>query len=223
LLPFLTGARNGTPHDALYWRMGGIMAIRRGDWKLVKMYEGGNADEISKLTLDGAQLFNIARDKSEQNDLAKTQPARVKELSDTWLRWRNQLRTPLWAPPPGYRGTRLSCLDQSLARPLDSYTGTWRGSFAAMTDFTWEQRSDGTGSIRVGSDPATTPTRVVHVSTDSLVVDVTEPVLNRGASQMVTLRLINYVCGDELRGIVQSTRPDNTVARTPLTATRSRR
>jgi arylsulfatase A-like enzyme len=222
LLPFLTGTRSDAPHDALYWRMGGIMAIRKGDWKLVKMYEGGNADEPSKLTLEGAQLFNVASDKSEQNDLTAAQPAKVAELSGTWLRWQEQLRTPAWEPPQGYRGARLSCLDESLARPLDAYAGTWRGSFGAVTDFVWEQRADGTGTIRIGANPAATPTRVVHVSADSLVADVTEPVNSgRGGAQMVTLRLINYVCGDQLRGVVQTTRPDNTVGRSPYSAKRS--
>ncbi len=31
LLPYLTGARSGLPHEALYWRFGGQMAIRKGD------------------------------------------------------------------------------------------------------------------------------------------------------------------------------------------------
>ena len=34
-------ARRPTPpHDALYWRFGGQMAIRKGDWKLVKAPDG---------------------------------------------------------------------------------------------------------------------------------------------------------------------------------------
>src|SRR5829696_3020243 len=32
------------PHDALYWRLGGMMAIRKGDWKLVKTREGRLVD-----------------------------------------------------------------------------------------------------------------------------------------------------------------------------------
>lgn len=36
LLPYLTGTNSGRPHDALYWRFGEQMAIRQGDWKLVK-------------------------------------------------------------------------------------------------------------------------------------------------------------------------------------------
>lgn len=39
LLPFLTGRRSGRPHEALFWRLGEHMAIRKGDWKLVKTHE----------------------------------------------------------------------------------------------------------------------------------------------------------------------------------------
>ena len=42
LLPFLTGEKSGAPHDALYWRFGEQMAIRMGDYKLVR-YDS-NAD-----------------------------------------------------------------------------------------------------------------------------------------------------------------------------------
>ena len=36
LLPYLNGQKSGVPHEALYWRFGQQMAIRMGDWKLVK-------------------------------------------------------------------------------------------------------------------------------------------------------------------------------------------
>ena len=36
LLPFLSGANPGRPHEALYWRMGRQQAVRSGDWKLVR-------------------------------------------------------------------------------------------------------------------------------------------------------------------------------------------
>src|SRR5262245_33634893 len=44
LMPFLTGAAKGEPHAALYWRLGGMMAVRRGDWKLVKTRDGPLVD-----------------------------------------------------------------------------------------------------------------------------------------------------------------------------------
>ncbi|MFA7005083.1 MAG: sulfatase-like hydrolase/transferase, partial [Verrucomicrobiia bacterium] len=42
LLPFLSGEKSGSPHAALYWRFGEQMAIRAGDYKLVR-YDS-NAD-----------------------------------------------------------------------------------------------------------------------------------------------------------------------------------
>jgi len=39
LLPYLTDKQKGAPHETLYWRMGNMMAIHRGAWKLVKTGE----------------------------------------------------------------------------------------------------------------------------------------------------------------------------------------
>ena len=105
LLPYLTGKLQGSPHQALYWRMFAHMAIRKGSWKLVKTTEGPllNADTTTP-DLSGAQLFDLANDIGEQHDLAATHPERVKELADDWLRWNKQLAKPLWGPGGGERG-----------------------------------------------------------------------------------------------------------------------
>ena len=41
LLPFLTGEKQGRPHQQLFWRSGEKHAARVGDWKLVKERGGG--------------------------------------------------------------------------------------------------------------------------------------------------------------------------------------
>ena len=106
LLPFLTGAAMGTPHETLYWRLGGMMAIRHGDWKLVKSRIGrfvdGDPAALSDLT--GAELYNLADDIGESKNLASAQPEKVKELGDRWQQWNKQLMKPLWGPPPGPGG-----------------------------------------------------------------------------------------------------------------------
>jgi arylsulfatase A-like enzyme len=104
LLPYLTGDVRDAPHDALYWRLGGMMAIRRGEWKLVKTREGPFVDfDPSVLDdLSGAGLYNLADDIGETRNRAADQPDKVKELGDLWQRWHRQLAKPLWG---GGRGT----------------------------------------------------------------------------------------------------------------------
>jgi arylsulfatase A-like enzyme len=106
LLPFLRGSANGNPHDALYWRFGGMMAIRQGDWKLVKSRVGPfvDGDPAVLSDLSGAELFNLAGDIGEAKNLAATRPDKVKELGDAWQRWNRQLAKPLWGPPTGEGG-----------------------------------------------------------------------------------------------------------------------
>jgi arylsulfatase A-like enzyme len=98
LLPYLTGAARGTPHDALFWRLGEHMAVRRGDWKLVHSPEGPlrDVDHSVARDLSRAQLFNLARDISESNDLAAQHADKVKELAALWSAWNAQLAKPLW-------------------------------------------------------------------------------------------------------------------------------
>ncbi len=83
LLPFLTGAKQGRPHETLCWRIDGMWAIRNGDMKLV-VGEAGHAPE----------LFNLATDVGEKNDLAASQPDKVKELQIQWDQWNAQLAAP---------------------------------------------------------------------------------------------------------------------------------
>ena len=108
LLPFLTRNANDSPHDALYWRLGGMMAIRRGEWKLVKSRMGLFVDSDPAMLSDlaGAELFNLSDDIGETKNLAAAHPDKVKELSDNWQRWNKQLAKPLWDPPSRGRGRR---------------------------------------------------------------------------------------------------------------------
>ncbi len=84
LLPYLDGKNTESPHDALYWRFGNQMAIRKGDYKLVQ-YDN-----------TGRKLYNLARDIGESDDLAKKEPERFKELEEMWQKWNKELVEPLW-------------------------------------------------------------------------------------------------------------------------------
>src|SRR5262245_13581668 len=91
--PFLSGeSSRSQPHDALYWRFGAQMAVRQGDWKLVK-YDP-NADDAKGPLV--ARLYNLADDVGEKNDLASKEPEKVKELQAAWDKWNKDNVAPLW-------------------------------------------------------------------------------------------------------------------------------
>lgn len=92
LLPFLAGKEKGAPHEALYWRFGEQMAIRKGDFKLVKYdlaAEGGKGTSAVK-------LYDLGKDIGEAKDLAATMPEKVKELQTAWNEWDKANIKPLW-------------------------------------------------------------------------------------------------------------------------------
>ncbi|MCA9145332.1 MAG: arylsulfatase [Planctomycetales bacterium] len=62
--------------DTLYWEHEGNAAIRRGDWKLVRL--GGKGSW---------ELYNMKTDRTEKHDLAGTRKKLAKELESDWLVW----------------------------------------------------------------------------------------------------------------------------------------
>lgn len=76
------------------------MAIRKGDWKLVKTSEGPlhAADPAFYNDLSSAELYNLRNDIGEKKNLAAAHPEKVKELTADWQRWNKELAKPLWAP-----------------------------------------------------------------------------------------------------------------------------
>jgi len=84
----LANPKAGLDRDTFYWHyplakphfLGGrsASAIRKGDWKLIEFYD-----------LDKRELYNLADDVSESNDLAAKNPQKVAQLQATlhaWLR-----------------------------------------------------------------------------------------------------------------------------------------
>ncbi len=97
LLPFLEGDLAAPPHEALFWRFGQQMAIRAGDYKLVR-YDS-NADTLTGARNQPAtafKLYNLAADLGETNDLAAAMPGKVRELRSMWDAWNASNARPLW-------------------------------------------------------------------------------------------------------------------------------
>jgi len=93
LLPYFNGKESSVPHDTLYWRMGPQMAIRRGDWKLVR-YDPV-ADGMKGRVTD-AKLYNLKDDIGEAHDLIRAEPQKAKELQAAWDEWNEFNVAPLW-------------------------------------------------------------------------------------------------------------------------------
>ena len=105
LLPFLSGEKTGAPHTALYWRFGEQMAIRAGDFKLVRYDK--RADTLTGKNNQGvtpAKLYNLAFDSGETKDLAATMPDKVKTLQAKWDAWNKENVKPLWGSGAGDGG-----------------------------------------------------------------------------------------------------------------------
>ncbi len=66
-------------------------AVRDGDWKLVERYEDG-----------GVELFNLAKDIRETNDLSLREPRRVARLKRELAAWRERVRAQTNAPNPNF-------------------------------------------------------------------------------------------------------------------------
>jgi arylsulfatase A-like enzyme len=110
LLPFLNGEKAEAPHEALYWRFGQQIALRMGDWKLVKAPGGGTepGENAGKATTERAQLYNLKNDIGEKDNLADKNPEKLKELAATWEKWNATLIDPKWGPTPGGNGGKAA-------------------------------------------------------------------------------------------------------------------
>lgn len=94
LIPFLKGEKTSAPHDRLYWRSEAKLAVREGEWKLVR---NGEAPD---------ELYNLASDISETTNLAATEPATAKRLAAALDAWNQELIPPAFAGAGGRKAPR---------------------------------------------------------------------------------------------------------------------
>ena len=90
LMPYLTGENQGRPHETLFWRAKQRTAIRVGDWKLVRSPRGREGADWN--------LFNLRKDISEKNNLAKAKPEKFKEMLAAWEKLNGEMIESVWAP-----------------------------------------------------------------------------------------------------------------------------
>jgi arylsulfatase A-like enzyme len=74
----LVPAFNNQPieRNGLFWEHEGNAAVRDGDWKLVRKGRDGDWE-----------LYDLAKDRTEQNNLASEHPAQAQKLASMWQDW----------------------------------------------------------------------------------------------------------------------------------------
>jgi arylsulfatase A-like enzyme len=89
LVPALRG-EGRVVRDWLYFHHEGNRALRQGDWKIVSAREDHDAWE----------LYDLASDRAESNDLAARDPERVRAMAACWQRCEDGFRHQAGEPPP---------------------------------------------------------------------------------------------------------------------------
>ncbi len=74
LVPILNGAKR-PEHDKIFFEHMGGRAVRMSNWKLVALKD------------EPWRLYNLAKDRTETNDLAAEYPDRVRMMSAEWKKW----------------------------------------------------------------------------------------------------------------------------------------
>lgn len=101
LTPYLTGEVNEDPHDLLFWRYTQRIALRRGDWKAVGLYDAERGAH-------DLELYNLAADLGETTDLAAREPERLEALRRLIEQQDAEMIDPLWGPDPRSRSTKTN-------------------------------------------------------------------------------------------------------------------
>lgn len=97
--------------DALFWHLPHYhhgkpaSAVRRGDWKLLELFEDGSLE-----------LYDLRADPGEKTNLATTEPARAKELQAALIDWRKRVGARMPLPNPAYDPARAAELGKGKNR-----------------------------------------------------------------------------------------------------------
>lgn len=100
LFPFILQKDKNRPHETLFWKKENRGVVRQGDWKLLRYPDRP------------AELYDLADDISEKNNLAFRYPEKVKELYKLLFQWELTLERPRWQLKRKYEGKAMERIDQ---------------------------------------------------------------------------------------------------------------
>jgi arylsulfatase A-like enzyme len=82
LIPYLTGKNDKSPHDMLYWKFWGQIAVRQGKWKYLQAGDGLK------------YLFDLESPEHEKKNLIKEHPEIAAKLEKSLTIWAKELKNP---------------------------------------------------------------------------------------------------------------------------------
>lgn len=88
LMPYILGENNTAPHNELFWKWINFptqKAVLKGDWKAVQPAED-----------KPWELYNLANDIGETNNIAAETPEKLTELRKAWRVWDSKNQAPLF-------------------------------------------------------------------------------------------------------------------------------
>lgn len=100
LMPFIQGQKQERPHQRLYWKKDARAVVRDGDWKLIRYPDRP------------AELYNIAEDERELNNLAAIYPEKVRKLYKMIFQWESTLERPRWLLQRKFENVDIDRMDQ---------------------------------------------------------------------------------------------------------------
>jgi len=107
LMPYVTKQNKARPHEVLFWKKENRGVVRQGDWKLLRYPDRP------------AELYNLAKDVTESNNLAYKHPEKVKELFKVLWEWEGELERPLWQLKRVYEVNAMERMDVKRTPVLD--------------------------------------------------------------------------------------------------------
>ena len=93
MLPSITSDEIDHDPRTLYWQHENHAAVREGNWKLVTTNDRDD---------EAWELYNLAEDRSESEDLSLEHPGTVQRLKEKWRRWATKAHV---VPYPEQRGS----------------------------------------------------------------------------------------------------------------------
>ena len=115
LIPYVTGAATGEPHETLFWRS--------GHYQVVLSEDGGTGDwwKMSVADIpDKVWLYNLTTDPTEQTNVADSMPAKVAELQGLLDTHNAEQVEPIW-PSVLQDYVTIDKTDEEVLFPEDEY------------------------------------------------------------------------------------------------------